>query len=105
MTDNIARTCECMCLSVLCSVCGAAMSQTGNHDFLFLYLDDYGEEVSVDNEEEGGSSKVPASTKPQRRRSKNTLGCSKWKRIMLNRDEKAQIMVCVCETDVDDALK
>ena len=80
-------------------------------EFLCLYLDDHDfcEEIEVENEHQGSRSQPSTSTKAGHKRGKSTtagaaMGGSKRKRKMLNKEEKAQVMLSICDVDVDDVL-
>ena len=87
------------------------MCESGS-DFVCLYLDDFCEEIEVEeHEEEDQSISSEASTSAQsgHKRCRNSAvgvakGGSKRKRKMLNKKEKDQVMLSICDVNVDDVL-
>ena len=67
------------------------------------------EEIEVganEDEDQGSSSQAFTSEKAVHKRGKNTAakGGSKRKRKMLNKEEKAEVMLSICDVNVDDVL-
>ena len=89
-------------------------STSSESEFLCLYLDDFCEEIEVEaneDEDQGSCGQASTSAKAGCKRGKNTArgtgaakGGSKRKRKMLNKEEKAQVMLSICDVNVDDVL-
>ena len=80
----------------------ASSATSSDNDFVCLYLDDFCEEVEVDG-------RVPVQSGSKRGRDTQqgvgvTMGSSKRKRKMLNKEEKAQVMLSICDVNVDEVL-
>lgn len=78
----------------------SSSSSEGDGDFVCLYLDDCCQEVEVviDGEEDDQVSTAGC------KRGNSSKGGSKRKRKMLNKDEKAKIMLSICDLNMEDVL-
>ena len=72
-----------------------------------ILFDDYCEEVEVEGggeEDQGIGSQTSTQTGSKRGRNTAAKGGSKRKRKMLNKDEKAQVMLSICDVNLDELL-
>ena len=89
------------------SLSTSTSASASDEDFLCLYLDDFCEEIEVEAEDDRETcSQVPASSNAGRKRGKSSaaVGGSKRKRKTLNKEEKVQVMLSICDVGVDDVL-
>ena len=81
------------------SASASTVESSSESEFLCLFLDDFCEEIELEGnkeEEQGSYREEPVSSQVGRKRSKSiATGGSKRKRKVLNKEEKAQVMLSI----------